>query len=373
MLAQKRCVALHVRWTDHFNVPQPHRPMKPTFFLVPPLVALLLCACDANVDFGERGERSDGAGGTVGSTDDTSNQSLGSARPIGGASAIGGTASVAPSCGDGNVTEPESCDDGNRLSSDGCDASCRVEPGWTCVSTLPPCGDGNVDGAYGICPTLCTQTSICGNGVIEPGEVCDFGSSNGLDNRCSASCRLATTCGDGVAEAGEVCDDGNIVSGDGCRATCDAIEYGWLCPIAGQPCVRSLCGNGVLEFSEICDEGALNGKPGHCSRKCSAPPICGDGIVESPPERCDLGAANGGSTCTSDCLLTSTSCGNGVVDGDDQCDFGTQYNIGDYGGCTPGCQLSGYCGDGVLDAETEECDMGAKNGTDVCAVICKWQ
>jgi len=31
-------------------------------------------------------------------------------------------------------------------------------------------------------------------------------------------------CGDGFIDAGEVCDDGNVVSADGCNATCSAIE-----------------------------------------------------------------------------------------------------------------------------------------------------
>jgi cysteine-rich repeat protein len=43
-------------------------------------------------------------------------------------------------------------------------------------------------------------------------------------------CRPAPTCGDGeLAELGEACDDGNHVSGDGCSADCQKIEYAPIC------------------------------------------------------------------------------------------------------------------------------------------------
>ncbi len=42
-------------------------------------------------------------------------------------------------------------------------------------------------------------------------------------------------CGDGVVQAPETCDDGDATADDGCDDAC-AIEPGWDCPDAGQPC-----------------------------------------------------------------------------------------------------------------------------------------
>ena len=44
-------------------------------------------------------------------------------------------------------------------------------------------------------------------------------------------------CGNGIVETGEVCDDGNIVAGDGCNATCTQIEQ--IAP----PTPVAVCGN----------------------------------------------------------------------------------------------------------------------------------
>jgi len=58
----------------------------------------------------------------------------------------------------------------------------------------------------------------CGNGVVEPGEVCDDGAASPA---CDTDCTLPV-CGDGLlnSAAGEECDDGNQASGDGCRPNC---------------------------------------------------------------------------------------------------------------------------------------------------------
>ena len=59
---------------------------------------------------------------------------------------------------------------------------------------------------------------VCGNGVVEPPEVCDDGNlvdGDGCDSNCTP-----TGCGNGIVTAGEECDDGNRISGDCCSALC---------------------------------------------------------------------------------------------------------------------------------------------------------
>lgn len=109
-------------------------------------------------------------------------------------------------------------------------------------------------------------------------------------------------------------------------------------------------------------------------------PTCGDGVVVAS-EECDLGsdlnvgAYNG---CTEDCKR-GPRCGDGVVqDGDEECDDGvnlTTYSMTGAPGCAPGCVQGGFCGDASVDSLFgEQCDLGAElNGQadSACTETCQ--
>jgi len=80
-----------------------------------------------------------------------------------------------------------------------------IEPGEECD---PP------DGIT--CDELCQRIPICGDGFVDEGEECD--PPDGVT--CDANCQAIPHCGDGVVDPGEECDDGNTVPGDGCDANC---------------------------------------------------------------------------------------------------------------------------------------------------------
>src|SRR5512133_3388777 len=52
--------------------------------------------------------------------------------------------------------------------------------------------------------------SICGDGIVVAGEVCDDGANNrdGVSGACNTTCTNLAFCGDGVVQTGEVCDNG---------------------------------------------------------------------------------------------------------------------------------------------------------------------
>ena len=66
---------------------------------------------------------------------------------------------------------------------------------------------------------------------------------------------------------------------------------------------------------------------------------------------------SGFSAAPSECLPI---CGDGILGIGEECDDGA--NPGGYGQCGPGCKLSEYCGDGIVQAGNEDCDDGINNG-----------
>lgn len=62
---------------------------------------------------------------------------------------------------------------------------------------------------------------VCGDGVIEGGEVCDDGAANATYGRCGGLCDGPHLyCGDGRVDPPEECDDGNTDERDACSSRC---------------------------------------------------------------------------------------------------------------------------------------------------------
>jgi cysteine-rich repeat protein len=144
--------------------------------------------------------------------------------------------------------------------------------------------------------------SICGDGVIEPGELCDDGNRDNND-ACLNDC-MPARCGDGVVEKGvEQCDDGNTIETDGCTTRCS---------------FSPTCGNGKLDPGEQCDDGNLD-EHDACLNSCLLA-SCGDGIVETGVEQCDDGNRVDDDFCDNNCKLPV--CGDGKRAGNEECDDG---------------------------------------------------
>lgn len=162
--------------------------------------------------------------------------------------------------------------------------------------------------------------TLCGNAVIDAGEVCDdAGESLFCNEDCSAS-----LCNDGLLNktAGEECENGFACSpGEICTQQCACIA-------------EPVCGNGVPEFGEDCDDG---GESALCNLDCSLA-ICGDGTLNSSAgETCEFDSADceQEELCGRFCrCVVQTGCGNTFIEPGEECDDGNQMN-GD--GCTERC------------------------------------
>ncbi len=117
------------------------------------------------------------------------------------------------------------------------------ETGVVCPSTL------RCDEAHGGC-VLPEQLTACTGQA--PFTACSY--AGVTDGRCFDGVCLSAGCGNGFVEPEEVCDDTNRVAGDGCGASCESDES---------------CGNGKLdlEAGEECDDSGTLNHDG-CSASC---------------------------------------------------------------------------------------------------------
>jgi hypothetical protein len=234
-----------------------------------------------------------------------------------------------PGCGNGRMEAGELCDP-----PDSCPTSCpqlgcekqRLKSAGTCFAVCAGAGmqDACADGDE-CCPPGCTAandrdcTATCGNGTIEPGELCDPPSS------CPQSCprqgctilglQGAGTC---LARCVETGQQTACASGDGCCPT--------GCNAANDTDCAIQCGNGVIEGMETCDP--LSSCPARCPAQgcrlrrlvnagtCTA--ACIDDGIETtckPGDGCCPTGCN--NVNDSDCPVL---CGNSVIEGNETCD-----------------------------------------------------
>ncbi|MEZ4364730.1 MAG: DUF4215 domain-containing protein [Kofleriaceae bacterium] len=268
---------------------------------------------------------------------------------------------------------------------DGAAAECRPRAQAEACAGQPALATCRFGGVDGVCRDGLCVAAECGNGALDPGEVCDDGAA-GVGVTCSALCDSDLTCGNGVVDyaVGEECDDGGLVDHDGCQSTCvlqrcgdgfldddEACDDGNR--VDGDGCSATCasdetCGNGVRDPGEACDDGNLASGDG-CQASCALP-RCGDDIVDvAEGEACDDGNRVDGDGCNASCTSDET-CGNGVTDFalGEECDDG---NLADHDGCQSTCVVQ-RCGDGIVDGGAgEECDDGNPVNTDACLNSCQ--
>jgi len=201
------------------------------------------------------------------------------------------------------------------------------------LAHVPFCGDAAANQASEACDGADLRGASCAS----------IGQGTGT-LACTASCALDTSgcsgpprCGDGIVNlAGEACDGADL---------------------AGRTCESLGLGPGILACNASCKFDTVG---------CAAPPRCGDGVINQAFESCD-GADLGGRTCKDVGFLSGTL----------RCNADCTLNAGN-------CTGAPFCGDGVIDQASEECDrldlagkscesLGLGSGTLSCTSNCKLQ
>ena len=273
--------------------------------------------------------------------------------------------------------------------------------------------------------------AVCGNNIVETGEVCDGSSLAGQSCNtrgftggtlsCAANClsfntNLCTTtlCGNNVVETGEVCD-GSSLAGQSCSTrgfTGGTISCSVDCrSFNTNLCTTTLCGNNVVETGEVCDDGNTitelscsygTASCSGCSSNCGqvlnlVGPRCGDRIINGV-ESCDDGNTASSDGCSNSCVIESgftctgtpsscvrtpspSVCGNGIREGSEACDDGntvTETSCPDgtasCSRCRNDCQqvlnlVGPRCGDRIING-AEACDDGNTVNGDGCNQSC---
>lgn len=326
-----------------------------------------------------------------------------------GAAYIGQTCLFCVSCGVNEVAHPY-CGDGivQHSTCENMD-NCIITEGAN-----EACDDGEMNNdTVGNCTTAC-QRPVCGDGIVQTGEVCDDGAMNGqysLTGTCDVGCQgrgAGGFCGDGTTNGDETCDAGadndKLITYKDFLDTLSADER-TRCTIRADVDPENLpdkhqayidCVKAYMAY--------VTANPG-CNATCSGgAKYCGDGSAQQDDihdldnglptrrEACDQGfpkfnsageiisgldeAYNGkGQTyCALDCS-TTFKCGDGniqkelcsgasdceeVLGANEFCDDGSQNSF--YNRCNDNCTGITGCGDGGGDTHTpyynygEECN-----------------
>ena len=224
------------------------------------------------------------------------------------------------------------CNDNNPCTDDLCDKVKGCNPNFNSQA----CDDGNACTSSDICKfgdcegsaVSCNDSNSCTDDACDPKKGCVNTGNSGQCNDNNA-CTVNDSCKNSVCGGPAVdCDDGTVCTDD----TCDKL----------QGCIHSpnaaLCPD-----SDACTTGETC-KNGNCVKKAV---VCDDG------NECTLDTCDGVKGCQVANVVDKTPC-----------NAGAKWCI--VGKCSP----LFYCGDGIINQLSEQCDDGNNVSNDGCSATC---
>lgn len=190
------------------------------------------------------------------------------------------------------------------------------------------------------------EPAPCGNGRLDPGELCDWGIADGQAGACPTACDAAADACTSVALVGDrlSCSAECVVNEPACGEGDGCCPLG--CDSSGDADCTNTCNNGIVEGNETCD--------GNCPTTCDDRDACTIDSFSGSADTCSLvcqaeqiSACTGGDGCCppgctsdsdSDC---SAQCGNGTVDPGELCDGNCPASCDDGQACTTDRMVGG--------------------------------
>jgi hypothetical protein len=228
--------------------------------------------------------------------------------------------------------------EGNFNSNAECIPQCgdRQCGGDGCGGTCGICGPGRACALDGTC-----RLASCGDGKLDPGEVCD--------NAIAADEEGACTTSDACVDDGNACTTEQFFgSAENCDAECTRFTI--IRCENGDGCCPDGCNDGNdSDCSENCDNGVVDD-----NETCDPPSSCPTIADCTAPDACQRPILTGSaSSCSAACATEDiTAC----TDGDGCCPAGC--TDADDDDCEP---VQAVCNDGTLD-QGENCDPGIAAG-----------
>jgi len=266
-----------------------------------------------------------------------------------------------------------------------------------------PCGED--DEEDGIACDMCSDNeTLCGSVCVDLKTDIDNCNGCGFEcdpgDPCIAGLCIGPVCGDGVVDLGEECDDSNTLLGDGCSATCEEevaiIVHSIVCNaesdlpnMAGGPDITSTTAQNFVDANPNCDfESGWQ-----FQWQYGVPPNPGDNVGIAGGWN-TIGPTDGNGkailsiTSLSDTFLSMREvfqggyhtfssgsdvsaefyCHNDVIVYDNL-DIISGLVLGNVYYCV-GFNALTVCGDGFIDAPTEQCDDGNTLSGDGCSDAC---